>query len=92
MVAAGNQVVAQVAAHKAGAASDQHAVLLRTRLGLDGGPLVARQLRALRASRRTRQCCVPVAAGGARAAAASDDPRLLSADTCSVHRFSTLES
>lgn len=46
VVAARHQVVAEVRAHKAGAAGHQHPVLLRPRLGLDGRPLVAGQLGA----------------------------------------------
>lgn len=54
MVAARHQKVAQVAAHKARAAGHQHAVLLRTRLGLDCRPLIASQLRAALQQGRAR--------------------------------------
>lgn len=49
MVAAVDEVVAEVASHKAGTARNKHAILLHARLGLDRRALILRALRLLQA-------------------------------------------
>lgn len=72
MVAAVDEVVAQVASHKAGTARNKHAILLHARLGLDRRALILRALRLLHAKINSTQgfgrrtgpgiCCIPPSA------------------------------